>query len=359
MADGETQRSGPLWRARDARAGDRAALAAVFNEAFHRRDDERLLEWRYDRNPHGKAWTVVAADPNDAPAGSYSFVPRKFLLDGAPFVAMQASDAMVFPQWQRRGIFRGLDDLLARRAAEAGILFGFAFCGRRSQKGFLDNGWIPIAKYRTWTRVLRAGRAAFAARRSDGRLRRALVPLEALRARAKDAPMRAALEGFADAPVERFDGTIGALPLPVQRIVGVRDADYLNWRFLGTPRRTHRPHWVLRRGEKVGFYDVELAPSGRGFLLDARGADRACERAALAAAIERLRALGAGTVETTVVEGSFLDLHVRDLGFEPPAEKDLLPFIVRVYTGGPASEAALDPRNWYALDGDRDAEGMT
>jgi hypothetical protein len=346
------------WRARDARPADRGSLVKVFNEAFHRHDEVSLLDWRYDRNPHGSAWTVVAADGADAPVGSYSFVPRRYVVNGAETLVMQASDAMVFPNWQRKGIFRGLDSILCERAAKAGISFGFAFCGRRSQKGFLDNGWLAIAKYRQWTRVLRVGAAAFEARRTDGRLRRALVPLEALRARSKDRALRAALEGFEDSPVERFDGAIARLPNPNYRIVGIRDAPYLDWRMLETPRRTHRPFLLRRRGEIVGFYDVECSPAGRGYLLDARGADLACERAALAGAIERLRAVGAGTVQTTVLESSFLDAHVRDLGFEAPAERDILPFIVRVFRSDAASEAALDPKSWYVLDADRDAEGM-
>lgn len=270
----------------------------------------------------------------------------------------QASDAMVFPEWQRKGIFRRLDDDLSARAAAEGIPFGFAFCGRRSRKGFLANGWKPIAPYRTWTRVLRVARAAYDARRSDGRLRRALLPLEALRARGADAGIRRAVEGFEDRPVERFGAEIAALPPPRRRVVGERDAAYLNWRFLETPRRTHHAFHLLRRGEIVGFYDVEH-DRGRGYLLDARGADAESERGALAAAVLRLRALGAAAIQTTVMEGSFLDSQVAALGFEPPRDRDPLPFIVRVFVPSAAADAALDPASWYALDGDRDAEGMS
>jgi hypothetical protein len=377
--------SAERWVPRDANPGDRPALTAVFNDAFHRRDTPELLDWRYDKNPHGRAWTVVAAAPDGSLAGAYSYVPRKFEIGGARSLVMQASDAMVFPRWQRKGIFRGLDDLLAARAADAKIPFGFAFCGRRSQKGFLDNGWVPIAKYRTWTRVLRVAGAAFDARKSDGRARRLMVPLEALRARAADGKIRAMLESFSDAPVAgagaEANTTIAAGRSPstaslaaiagaaremaagncgvagARPIVAVRDAEYLDWRYLRTPRRTHGLFQLLRSGSVAGYYDVEHR-EGRGYLLDVCGVDDAARAAAIAAAVERLRSLGAAAIQTTVVEGSWLDRVIRNFGFEPPAEKDLLPFIVRVFTPGPAADAALDPRNWYILDGDRDAEGM-
>jgi hypothetical protein len=116
---------------------------------------------------------------------------------------------------------------------------------------------------------------------------------------------------------------------------------------------------LTRGGEAAGYYDVELTDSGRGYLVDAMGLDDGARRAAIAAAVERLRALGASVIQTTVVEGSFLDSVIRDYGFEPPRERDILPFIVRVFTPGAAAGAALDPKNWCVFDGDRDAEGMT
>ncbi|HKE02103.1 MAG TPA: GNAT family N-acetyltransferase [Planctomycetota bacterium] len=346
------------WRSREPRESDRSELVRVFNAAFRRDDPSSVLGWRYDRNPHGRALTRIAVDEADRLVGAYSFAPRRFVVEGRSVAVLQASDAMVFPEWQRRGIFARLDEELSAEAASAGFPFAFAFCGRRSRKTFLANGWRPIAPYRTWTRVLRAARPAFEARRSDGRLRRALVPLEALSARAADRGIRRALEGFDDRPVDRFGDEVARFPAPAQRIFGERDAAWLNWRYLETPRRAHRPFRLLRRGEVVGFYDVECA-GGRGWLLDARGADDACARAALAAAVERLRALGAAAIQTTVVEGSYLDGRVADLGFRPPRDREPLPFIVRVLHAGAASDAALDASSWYVLDGDRDAEGMS
>lgn len=346
------------WHVREPRPEDRPTLVRLFNAAFRREDPPDLLSWRYDRNPHGAARTIVAADAEDRVVGAYSFTPRWFRIDGRRVLVAQASDAMVFPEWQRKGIFRRLDDDLSARAAAEGIPFGFAFCGRRSRKGFLANGWKPIAPYRTFTRVLRVARAAFDARRSDGRLRRALLPVERLLSGAVDGSLRRAREGFEERPVERFGDEIERLPAPASRIVGDRDGGYLNWRLLETPRRTHRAFHLLRGGDVVGFYDVECE-DGRGYLVDARGADPACERAALAAAVERLRALGAAAVQTTVLERSFLDGHAAALGFRPPRDADPLPFIVRVFLpDSPAAAAALDPSSWYAFDGDRDAEGM-
>ncbi|MFN0207013.1 MAG: GNAT family N-acetyltransferase [Planctomycetota bacterium] len=346
------------WLPRDATPADRPSLTSVFNAAFKRNDPPELLDWRYDRNPHGKAWTVVAAaEDNHELAGAYSYVPRMFMINGIATKVFQASDAMVFPNWQRKGIFTKLDDLLAERAAHEGVAFGFAFCGRRSQKGFLANGWKGIAPYRTWTRILKLTTAAFEARRSDGRLRRALLPLELLRAKSADAMIKKSLEGFSDRPIDQFTENFD-WPAANQSIYGVRDANYLQWRFHSTPRRTHRPYHLLQNGRVVGFYDVECTKNGRGYLLDARGDGAACEFAALAAAVERLRMLGAAAIQTTVVERSFLDTHIAKLGFEPPRDAEPLPFIIRIFTDNAASRAAMDAKNWYIFDGDRDAEGM-
>lgn len=347
------------WHPRDPRAEDNAALTAVFNAAFHRNDTAELLEWRYRRNPHGLARTIIAAGERDEVAGAYSYVPRKFSIGGKVVTVFQASDAMVFEHWQRKGIFTGLDKILAERAAAEGIPFGFAFCGRRSQKGFLANGWKPIAPYRTWTRILKITKTSFDARKSDGRLRRAMIPIEWLRAKSTDSTIKKCLEGFSDEPITNFGKKLAEIPPPKYTIFGMRDAEYLNWRYLWTPRRTHVPFRLLRGNEVVGYFDIECAASGRGYLLDARGADEASERAAIAAAIEKLKIVGASTVQTTVIDGSFLDTTIRPFGFEPPRDRETLPFIIRIFNDTPESRLALDPKNWYIFDGDRDAETMT
>ncbi|MBI3818231.1 MAG: GNAT family N-acetyltransferase [Planctomycetes bacterium] len=352
-ATGELQ-----WHAREPRPDDAAALTAVFNAAFRRHDKSETLEWRYKRNPHGVARTIVAAGARDELAGAYSYIPRKFSIDGKVTTIVQASDAMVFEQWQRKGIFTGLDAILAERAAAEGVPFGFAFCGRRSQKGFLANGWKAVSPYRTWTRILKITKSSFEARKSDGRVRRAMIPIEWWRARSADPYIKQCLDGFRDEPVESFGKKVAELPPPKYKIYGVRDSEYLNWRFLWTPRRTHSAFRLLRGGDVAGYYDIECNSAGRGYLLDARGADESAERAALAAAVEKLRIVGASTVQTTVVEGSFLDTHIRALGFEPPRDPAPLPFIVRAFVDCKESQLALDPKNWYIFDGDRDAESM-
>lgn len=347
------------WHPREPRPDDRAALTAVFNAAFHRADTPALLDWRYEGNPHGAARTILAAGPDDSVAGAYSYVPRKFNILGNVVTVMQASDAMVFEHWQRKGIFTGLDQILAERAVADGVPFGFAFCGRRSQKGFLANGWKPIAPYRTWTRILKVTKTAREARGSDGRLRQWMIPIEWLRAKSSDPVIAASLGGFRDEEARDFH-TLHKIIQQFARhaICGERDLQYLQWRFVATPRRTHRPYVLFRGAEPAGYYDVECSDRGRGYLLDARAVDPAAEDACLAAAVMRLRALGASTIQTTVVDGSFLARKVARLGFFPPRDRAPLPFIVRVFTDGPEARAALDPANWYIFDGDRDAESM-
>lgn len=184
------------------------------------------------------------------------------------------------------------------------------------------------------------------------------LPLEALRASRADPAMRRLVEGFTDEPAAEFDDRFARAGAEDFGVVGARDANYLTWRYLATPRRTHRPFLLCRRGDPVGYYDVEARGDGSGFLVDAVGLDEASRRAAIAAALLRLRALGVSAVQSTVVEGSYLDRVVRDFGFEPPRERDILPFIVRVFVPGPLADRSLDPRSWFVFDGDRDAEGM-
>src|SRR5678816_3752048 len=86
-------------------------------------------------------------------------MPRRFLRDGQPVVLMQASDAMTDDAWRGRGIFTGLDQLVAAQAGEQGIRMAFAYSGRQSLSGFLRNGWRIIGHASMYRRSFRHRRA--------------------------------------------------------------------------------------------------------------------------------------------------------------------------------------------------------
>lgn len=364
-AAGPSPGAGRRFSIRRAGPGDAETLIGLFNRAFHKQKDARTARWKYLDSPHGASRTYLAED-GGVSGGAYSYVYRRMTWNGAPFVGTQASDAMVDEAFRRRGIFTTLDDECARECGAEGAPVCFATAGRQSMHGFLKNGWKEIGTYQTYLAVLDPA----------GLLRPRLPrPLAALGGAALGLllgltgrrPPLAPPAGFEARPVERFDARYddlwervrGRLPL-----AGVRDAAFLNWRYVDTPTAKHHVLEVRRDGRLAGYAVYEWS-FGRGYVVDLLGEDEAAEDAALRAALVALRDAGNPmaflstlpcAVTAALLRRNRLFPHPRRKAF-----RNATPFIVRVLRddGNPGPSALLDPGAWYVLDGDRDVEHMS
>ena len=351
------------WSVRAALPSDEARQAEIFDTCFRKDKDARTFRWKYRDNPHGPAISRVACDPSGTVVGGYSYVPRRFRRDGRPVLLSQASDAMTLPDWQGRGIFTGLDDVVCAEAGRQGIPWAYAYSGRLSLKGFLRNGWKLIGHAPVW-------RLRFRSRRS---LRRAgrLAPAAVLLAPALDVVLarrarRLAAGVPADVqPLERFDAEADALwtaCAPARGLCGERDAAWLNWRYVDTPTR-RQERFALRRGGRLDGWLVAEFHEGNAFLVDHLARDEDA-RAALLAAFAGLAARR-GMEEATALHFEHHPAvpHLQRLGFARRRSRrkefrDMFPFIVRACrTDSPPED--LDIRRWHLADGDRDAEHIS
>jgi hypothetical protein len=122
------------WTARPATVADRPDQVRLFNDCFRKQKDEQTFAWKYERNPDGPAIARVAVDAASAQpgrgtvVGAYAYMPRRFLRDGKPVLLMQAADAMTDAGWRGRGVFTGLDAIVAKQAGEQGVPLAFASC---------------------------------------------------------------------------------------------------------------------------------------------------------------------------------------------------------------------------------------
>ncbi len=348
---------------RPAVPADEAAQAAIFNTCFRKDKDAGTFAWKYRSNPDGPAIGRVACDAAGRVVGSYSYVPRRFLRDGRPALLMQASDAMTLPEWQGRGIFTGLDDLVAAAAGAAGSPLAYAYSGRLSLKGFLRNGWRLIGHAPLWRRSFRSRRAL----RRRGRIAPLLLPA---------APVLDVVLGWRDrrslalaggeAALERlprFDERVDRLfarCAPATGLVGVRSAAWLNWRYVDTPGRRQESFALVSGGELAGYVVAELR-DGNAWLVDHLAADDASRATLLAAFTALARGRGMEEASALLFSHSPAVPALAALGFRRGRTdtefRDIFPFIVRRCRDD-ASEDDLRMERWHLADGDRDAEHM-
>ncbi len=353
---------------RAARPEDLSAQAHLFNVCFRKSKDDATFDWKYLRNPDGPAISRVACDESGAVVGSYSYVPRRFLHDGRPLLLMQASDAMTLPEWQGQGIFTGLDNEVCTAAGVAGFPTVWAYSGRLSLKGFLRNGWQHIGdapllrrRFRSRRSLLRAGRL--------GPLAAVFAPLldvglgwrhRALLARSKAGGGAAELVRLA-----RFDERVDRLfeaCAPASGLVGVRSADWLNWRYVDTPSRRQECLGLVAADGALRGYVVAEFQAGHAFLVDHLAADASARATLLLAFTVMAGARGMEEASALLFDHDPASTALRELGWERPSRerpfRDIFPFIVRgCRTDVPPDAFAM--HCWHLADGDRDAEHMS
>ncbi len=344
---------------------ERAEQVALYNRCFRKPIEPAGLRWRYDENPHGRTISFVCRPEGHPAVSGYACNPRRALAFGREetlAVVGETGDVMTDPDWRKRGLFSGLDRASMKEAQRQGWPFAFGFPNHRSAHIFLELGWERIGTCRPWTLLLSGD---VASRRSEGRLRALLAPLQALagkRARARLARSAAPLEAR---PLERFPREVLDVARRVEprfAFMVRRDPDYLDWRFLRSPSGLHRALGLYdAAGDFRGYVVVQVPRPGEstGFLVDVLAAEEAEVDAAFLAGLAALERSGARAVKATAVVGSWWEQRLRGAGFA--ASRPEATMIVILHAHGadhPLTSAAREAARWYFTDGDRDDETM-
>lgn len=178
---GPAQRDDYLRLLRDAWGGD-----ALSGDEF---------DWWFARNPAGSLMSVARDDGQVLGVASHSLY--RMVLGGEEQPASFSVHATTTPAARGRGIFVALERKHEQEAQERGVAVVLAFASAPTAPLFLGPlGWTEIARYRIWARAF-----PFGGRRAE--------------------------------PVVTFDGGDAAAGWPNHII---RDAAYLNWRYLDSPR---------------------------------------------------------------------------------------------------------------------------
>jgi GNAT superfamily N-acetyltransferase len=256
------------------------------------------FDWWFGGNPAGNLMSVATIDGRVVGAAAHSLF--RLVLGGRERTASFSVHAVTHPSARGLGIFAGLERKHEREAAERGVAVALVFANELTAPIFLERlGWTEIGRLRVWARPL---------------LTQAAGPAAATRF---------------DAPADAAAGWPNHV---------VRDAEYLNWRFVDSPRayrlvRTDAGHAVVgqtrKRVDIAVLADLVATPDKARELL----------RRAVAASTARLMiALPAPEQRTTFLS----------LGFLPA------PYTLRLMGKGLAEDLNPDERAWRLALGDTD-----
>jgi hypothetical protein len=334
---------------------DAESSVAVAAELLRQTRDEAVseewLRWRYLANPEGRA-AVWALRREGSPevVGHAAAMPRRVMVDGAVRRAWIGGDFSVLPAYRTLGLALRLRRA-AREAVDAGeVDLFYSFPNERMELIHAKAGHQLLGRLERLARPVRSG--PYLARHWPRPVAALLAPPVDLILRLRS-PKRAPRDCLvAHVGRARLDERYDRLCLTAALdggIVPLKDARYLEWRYLQQPGWAGAFTEVTRHGELVG-YAAGQVEQGVFSVTDAVALDSGVALALATALVSEARRRDqAGVSFPLLGQGSATRAGFYSAGFRPRVERAA----VYVYAGGAIRDFA-QPDRWYLVTGDRD-----
>jgi GNAT superfamily N-acetyltransferase len=222
----------------------RAALVSLLARVGTTQLSDEEFAWWFDRNPAGEGIVSLAVDGGEV-VGVAAMSFFRTALNGVETRLAIPVNVATDPRYRGQGIFSTLERENETAAASSGSPLTVTFPNGASYPIFMSRlGWIDLPRLRLWARPLRAGAVLRYALRRSG---------ERGGLRASDAAS-STFHGVEVRLVEGFGSEMDELGRRAAMGYGshfVRDAEYFNWRYLGSPR-DYRCFGAYRANELVG-----------------------------------------------------------------------------------------------------------
>lgn len=230
---------------------DGAAVVDLWQRGFARfHQPKAKLEWFYGRNPQGDPVVMLLRQADGTePVGVASAVPRRMRLGERTVSAAQMVDFVVLAE--HRSFFPALAlQREVRRHALGRYELLYGTPNKESLAVFRKAGYAQAFEMVRRARVLRS--TPYLSRMLPAGLARLFGPVvdRGLRLAAvlRFGSSRRFASGWCDRPDARFDG-LWARCAAKRVLMGVRDREYLAWRFADCPRRRFRFFVVTQAGD--------------------------------------------------------------------------------------------------------------
>lgn len=334
---------------------DAGAIRAVLERNLPEAARPERFEWHYQRNPDGPALVWLVQDAAGRPVGTSAAYPRRMHLDGEIVRALNLSDFAVDTAYRSLGPALQLLRATLEPVRSGEYAFSYDFPSESMRALYRRMGGADLGRKERWVRPVDL--RPIARRKMGNGIVGSVVGAAgqaALRARDAFSGVPSGLEielleGECGAEFDALDERLGRL----RRVIGVRDAAYLNWRYAQSPLSSFSILCARRAGRLEGFAvlwpeDPEVVP-----ILDLYAPEEnGVRRGLIAGTVEFARRRGAESLWMEVLADSGSARTVQALGFVKRDDTEgPVPF------AGPESphRATLaDADNWWITGGDRD-----
>ncbi len=282
--------------------------------------------WMYEKNPHGRALTVIAYDSRtNEPLGVTSVFPRRLMTGGRTLLGAMGGDAYVRPSARRRGVATAMHKALLERMKDEGVDVMFGPPVPNNLRALERAGSHVIANVRRYVR--------------PAWLHTVLRPLSRF-----GVGRTARLDPVTDA--DRHVEAIFERTVDPAHVIAVRDAAFFKWRFAENPSLVQRAFVVMHERRAIGVCVLERKDK-HAAIVDLVAPAAHYGRALRAA----MAASGASSFVVQLNdEGPFAN-ELRGAGLLPRERK---PFQVMATTNQEPN--IFDASRWYYTWGDGDLD---
>ena len=347
------------WKVRDGNETDTDGILSlrgvVFRDEEKDKMDPRFWRWEFLEGADGQGLIYIVED-GDKIVGHFADVPRRFSVQGEPLLGTLSLDLMVHPDYWRRGIFEALGRYGIERVRKENGLFLIAFPIRQETiHGLKKIGWEKVVKLPVLVYPIRF--SGIVNRYLHFSLLGIFIGaiarffyflLYGLKREKEIEEVEIEKVGSLD---EQFDD-FWQKALSLYPIIGVRNRNYLTWRYLRHPTRTYTIYRAKKGGEMEGYIvlrKVELLNFNSAVIVDLLALDEVTLVALVERGIQHSQKKGTDLLAFMVPQGHSYDKILRKMGFLPSPKT--FQFMVHFHSKRGILNSA---EKWYVNWGDTD-----
>ncbi len=273
--------------------------------------------WKHINNPFGPSYVRVSCDESGQIAGLRAFMQWGLKFGQRNVRAVRAVDTSTHPNFRRMGIFSTLTKKVVEDVTEDGVDLIFNTPNQLSMPGYLKMGWHYVGALQPMIKVLNYPRFAWGLANYKLKVNNAERYSEDsfFKGHVDDVGMLLKDEN----PLNELISRSAALNDTDDRLVTVRSAEYLGWRYADHPNLTYYSVNLENNGEllgsaifrtntRFGLKEIVLTE-----LLVARPDDKLCGEIIK----QIISAVKADYMVAYFKEGSFVKQTLRKNGFRP------------------------------------------
>ncbi len=233
--------------------------------------DKDFIEYEYFSNPEGNAFIKLAYDREQQRlAGQYIVIPRRFFVDGRLMASVLSLNTLTRAEYRGQQVFTRLAEAVYEECRKQNKYFCYGAPNQNSFHGFIKKlAFDNIGKVPLYLKILNPYRLI---------CDKIHIPYKHTSSEIKYSDRKAEHNQKEDLQiVEVTDKNIYLFDLFWERIrykysvIGVRDAEYIKWRYLHMPLREYTLYMAVQNQKPLGYIIgriSEVAGMRCGMLVD-------------------------------------------------------------------------------------------